>query len=103
MSADDEDERMKGWTKAVSVGALAIACALPEPCLGNKLESWYTYWGGGYASNTYPDELEEQLDLMEDTPGVDHFAMGVDLLGFYWPRGEQTLVGGIISSSVDTI
>ena len=93
---------MKTRTGAILAGILVIACVLPEPCLGNELESWYTYWGGGFAQNTYPDELEETLDLLEDTAGVDHFAMGLDILGFYWPRDEQTLWGGVISGSIDT-
>jgi len=28
-------------------------------------ESWYTYWGLGYAGGSYPDELQEIIDIQK--------------------------------------
>ena len=67
----------------------------------NKLESWYTYWGLGYADVKYPDELDDLLQDLEDAPGVDHVSIGLDFLGFYWPLNEQTILGVIINGTGD--
>jgi len=67
----------------------------------NKLESWYTYWGLGYVNPQYPDELENALNLVEDIPGSDHISVGLDLLGFYWPVGDRTIIGGILNAFGD--
>lgn len=67
----------------------------------NKLESWYTYWGLGYAGVSYPDELQEAIDILKDLPGVTNASISLDILGFYWPMGEQTILGGIINGFGD--
>ncbi len=84
--------------------ASVIALSGPSSARDNELESWYTYWGLGYANNTYPGELQDLLDEIDDLPGgdVDHLALALDVFGFYWPRGDRTLVGGIVNGSVDT-
>lgn len=81
-----------------------IALSGPAHARDNQLESWYTYWGLGYVDNTYPGELQDVLDEIDDLPGgdVDHLALALDMFGFYWPRGDRTLVGGIVNGSVDT-
>ena len=81
--------------------AVVIALSHPSAARDNDLESWYTYWGLGYANNSYPDELQDALDEFNDLPGVDHIALALDAFGFYWPRGDRTLVGGIVNSSAD--
>ena len=90
----------------IKLGLPACLClSLVQPAHSgseNRLESWYTYWGLGYADNAYPDELEEVLDDLEDQPGVDHLPLSMDMFGFYWPRGESTLVGVIANASADT-
>ena len=78
--------------------AVVIALSHPSAARDNDLESWYTYWGLGYANNTYPDDAFDELN---DLPGVDHIALALDMFGFYWPRGDRTLVGGIVNSSAD--
>ncbi len=81
-----------------------IALSGPADAGDNQLESWYTYWGLGYVNNNYPGELQDLLDEIDDLPGgdVDHLALALDIFGFYWPRGDRTLVGGIVNGSVDT-
>ena len=82
--------------------ALLVALSLPKTTWAeNKLESWYTYWGLGYANSKYADETQDFLDDLESNPDVTHTPFGGDFLGFYWPQGEQTLIGGIINAAAD--
>ena len=61
----------------------------------NELESWYTYWGLGYSNN----DLFDDIDL--EGTGVSHTSLSVDSFGFYWPRGQKTLVGGVFNTFSD--
>lgn len=79
--------------------AVVIAYSHPSAARDSDLESWYTYWGLGYASNTYPNGFF--VNKINDLSGIDHIALALDMLGFYWPRGDRTLVGGIVNASVD--
>ncbi len=65
-------------------------------------ESWYTYWGVGWAGNSYPGEVEELLDLVEDA-GFDKTAVGFDILGFYWPLPDRpgALLGFVMNGAGD--
>ena len=85
------------------MAAAVTALSGPADARDNQLESWYTCWGLGYVSNNYPGELQDFLDEIDDLPGgdVDHLALALDIFGFYWPRGDRTLVGGTINASVD--
>ena len=68
----------------------------------SKPESWYTYWALGYAKPTYPGELQDFLDAVNDLPGVKNTALDIDFLGFYWPvNNHRTAVGFIINSGAD--
>lgn len=66
------------------------------------LESWYVYWGLGYASATYPDWLESSLDRLGERPGANHVSLSLDILGFYWPlKNDRTLIGFIVNGVGD--
>ena len=68
----------------------------------HKLESWYLYFGLGYANPQYADEVEQVLDDIVDQPNVSHASIGLDLIGFYWPiGGKKTVIGGIINTFGD--
>lgn len=67
----------------------------------NKLESWYVYFGLGYANPTYPGELDDLLNDLGDLPGVTHVSIGMDILGFYWPLGRHTILGGVVNAVGD--
>ena len=64
----------------------------------NKLESWYTYWGVGYANISYPKELGYVRNLLKGMPGVIHLSLCLDLFGFYWPKGENKILGVIVNA-----
>ncbi len=67
----------------------------------NKLESWYTHWGLGYANISYPSPLNRQLEVLAEQDGVSHASVSVDLFGFYWPLSEQTILGGTANAFGD--
>jgi len=62
-------------------------------------ESWYTYWGLGYASVSYPTELQELIDILKDQPSVSNISLSLDILGFYWHITPKT-IGGVIINGV---
>jgi hypothetical protein len=68
-----------------------------------KLESWYTYWGLGFANMSYTDELDDFFVGFErECTQCDNFSLSLDLLGFYWPlKNQQTIVGGVYNASGD--
>ena len=87
------------------VVAVLVHVILSAPSYGaeSKMERWYTLWNIGYGQNGYPLELQEVLDEINDQPNVEH-SVGMtvaDVLGFYVPLGEQTLIGTIINANAD--
>ena len=64
-----------------------------------KLESWYTYWGLGYADMSYTDDLKDAQECSD----CDTFSFGFDFLGFYWPlKNKQTIVGLVLNVSAES-
>ena len=65
-------------------------------------ESWYSYWGVGYANNSYYSELESTIDAARDA-AYDHIAFSCDILGVYRPLSDtsKTLVGVVMNGTVD--
>lgn len=72
---------------------LLLAFLQGSPVASNELESWYTYWGGGWSNVTYPEELENALDWLDAQPGTSNLTINLDLLGLYWPLSEHQIVG----------
>ena len=74
----------------------------PAAADDSDLERWYVYLGTGYANNTYPDETQDVIDELNDSPDMDlsHLPLALEL-GFYWPWGNKTLIGGGVSASFD--
>ncbi|MCA9734547.1 MAG: hypothetical protein H6696_09500 [Deferribacteres bacterium] len=66
-----------------------------------KTESWYTYWGIGYANLNYPNELQDLLDYLKDQDGVSNISMSLDMLGFYWHVKPKTIAGFVINGAGD--
>ena len=64
-----------------------------------RTESWYTYWGLGYSSISYPPDIQSALNYIKSQPGVSNVTICLDLLGFYW-HISQKLIGGIIINGV---
>ncbi len=64
-------------------------------------ESWYTYWGLGYAAISYPSELQEVIDFLKDQPNVTNTPLYVDMIGFYWHLTHETIAGIIVSGAGD--
>jgi hypothetical protein len=96
------------WRDHMRTHLCIFALLLSVTCLGlpndadAKVESWYTYWGLGYANAQYPDEVEDALNMLEDLPGVSHISISLDILGFYFTlSNKQTIVGGILNGAGD--
>jgi hypothetical protein len=67
----------------------------------NDTEDWYAYWAIGVADHHYPGSLDSVLNALESLPGVDRTQLEFDMLGFYWPIKNRTLLGFVISGSAD--
>ncbi len=66
-------------------------------------EGWYTYWGLGGASVSYTDEVDDALDEMVDDYDLDRMQLTIDMLGFYWPINNNTILGFVINAAADRI
>jgi len=66
-----------------------------------NVESWYTYWSVGASNHTYPGELNDIFNDAESLPGVDRTEIAIDMLGFYWPVSNKTILGFVVSGSGD--
>ncbi len=64
-------------------------------------ESWYTYWGVGYSSISYPSELQQMLDFLNEQSGVSNISLQLDLLGIYFHVAPKTIAGVIINGVGD--
>jgi opacity protein-like surface antigen len=64
-------------------------------------ESWYTYWGLGYSSISYPGELQKVLDYLNDQNGVSNTSLSLDILGIYFHIAPKTIGGVIINGVAD--
>lgn len=70
----------------------------------NKLETWYTFWGLGYPAITYPDELQELVDELDNLSGVRRTRVAIDFVGLYLPVNQhRTAVGFVINSAADRL
>lgn len=81
--------------------ALLVLTIAPQLSGQNKLESWYTYWGLGYADVSYPGDLDNLLDQVAEQEGVDHVSLSLDFLGLYLPFGDKHINGFIINAFGD--
>jgi hypothetical protein len=88
------------WT--LLLWTVLLLARLPSQASGNELEDWYTYWGGGWSDVHYPQETQTILDLVQDLPGSSNLTLNLDLLGFYWPHGDNRLWGVIANAFGDT-
>jgi len=66
-----------------------------------RTESWYTYWGLGYASVSYPSEFQTVLDNISKQEGVSHVSINIDILGIYFNVTPKTIAGVIINGVAD--
>lgn len=68
-------------------------------------EDWYTFWSFGFANHQYAEPFESAMDRLEALPGVSRTEIAIDMLGFYWPVGDQskTIAGFVINGSADRL
>jgi opacity protein-like surface antigen len=88
--------------KKLAAGLLSLSMLFPAVASA-EVEDWYTYWAIGFADHDYPGELDAVIDIADSLPGVDRTETGYDMLGFYWPYNNNTMMGFVISGSSDRL
>ena len=92
---------MKGGLCSICLLVSIAVISLPTEASA-KTESWYTYWGLGYAHGLYPTGLQSVLDDLADLPEITHISIALDILGFYFTMANgKTIVGGILNGAGD--
>ena len=82
--------------------------AKPQGTTGNNQtsnrrgEDWYAYWSVGISDNTYPADLQNEFDNAQAL-GFSRTEVAIDALGFYWPIGQKTINGFVVSGTNDTL
>ena len=66
-----------------------------------RTESWYTYWGLGYSSISYPTELQNMIDDLNEQDGMSNISLNLDLLGIYFNVTPKTIAGIVINAVGD--
>lgn len=94
----DEDENIPIETAAGGSGIQQTSMQrnIPEKSVISSVrsnESWYTYWAVGAVSFNYPKELQTVLDNLESMQDVNRSKISLDMLGFYIPLYQSTLLG----------
>ncbi|MCJ8314968.1 MAG: hypothetical protein HRU38_22990 [Saccharospirillaceae bacterium] len=86
------------FKKIIILSVLTISSTFSQA----EVESWYTFWSMGFASHTYPAEVQE---VFNDKPAyVTRIQVATDVLGFYWPfPDERTILGFVVNSSGDAL
>ena len=64
-------------------------------------ESWYTYWGLGFSRISYPEGKDTYRDWLLEQSDFDRLSIAIDMLGFYWPISEKTILGFIVNGAGD--
>lgn len=60
-------------------------------------ESWYSYWGIGWASNSYPDDLPDIVNDFKNNPQAKtSYSACLDIFGMYWPLPDDRSVVGLV-------
>jgi len=63
-------------------------------------QNTYFNIGLAWADASYPDELQDAMDILEDLPGIDHMQIGIDL-GLYFATGKSGMFGPALTGIGD--
>ena len=66
-----------------------------------ETDSWYSYWGLGYAFTFYPTYIQQTVDEMNNSENVNHLPLNIDLLGFYLTLPNNTTLAGVIFNLIN--
>lgn len=90
------------WSRVDRISKEPGTAAAPKKQFKPGLEPWYAYWGIGYASTSYPEDIRTYIDGIERLHNPGHTSIAADMFGFYWPlRDDKTLLGFIVAGSLD--
>jgi len=85
--------------KKLSLGVLLFVISFAAQA---AVENWYTYWTFGFSGNKYPGEMNSSMNALEDVGG-DRSQTSLEMLGFYIPNTDTSLLGLIISGTGDLV
>lgn len=89
--------------KYVPMTALTFAMAVPSVVCA-EAEAWYTYWSIGISRHSYDSTVQSFIDGAQNAPGAFARTEGsVDAFGFYWPVGDNTILGVVAHSTSDSL
>jgi hypothetical protein len=81
----------------VSATAAIISVLLFSGSAHAAQESWYSYWGIGWVSNSYPDDLPDVVNDFKNNPAAKtSYSICWDIFGTYWPLPNDKSVLGIV-------
>jgi hypothetical protein len=66
--------------------------------LPSKNESWYNYWGVGLATAKYSFTTQAIINAANDEYVLKGISWTADIFGFYFPLGQNAMLGGILNS-----
>lgn len=85
-------------------GLFTVAILLLTMPAYSAKESWYTYWALGASTHSYDADIQAFKDFAQNQPGsFSNIEVASDLWGFYWPWGDSTIAGVVVSSTSDNI
>ncbi len=64
-------------------------------------ESWYLYFGLGYANPSYSADVQSMLDTYKLFPDLETTTISLDLIGIYWHLSPKTIAGPVINGIGD--
>ena len=67
----------------------------------DRTESWYTYWGLGLSSITYPSDIQSILNYIKANYNPANVKLCLDMLGFYFHLNKKLLIGFVINGVAD--
>lgn len=66
-----------------------------------EADSWYSYWGIGYAFTFYPTPIQQTVDELNSSENVNHLPLYVDLFGFYLTLPNNNTICGVIFNLIN--
>jgi len=66
-----------------------------------ETDSWYSYWGVGYAFTFYPAAIQQTVDELTNSENVNHLPLCVDLFGIYLTLPNNSTLAGVIFNLIN--
>lgn len=67
----------------------------------DTLKSYYQLWSVNRLFPMMPEPLKTRISALSIVPGIRHFPVHLDGFGYYRPRGDRWLYGGVLQLCID--